>query len=500
MKAFSDKISNRLTRSNWWIILTSVIFVSFTYYMTFKNQLGGSFIYLNEYKWTTFVKFLPMMICVFSPQIVFAIFRNKINSIDTKILKISIWISIFVVYPSLYLLLDSPIYLGEVKFMSENITIIGVIILIIEVLSNPQPIIPIHADISTWKQKVSPEWIVIILFLMLAIYIGLNLKMEHSTDSTGFKSGFWIAIQSFTIVLVYYIFYLVNHFFLVNHIYSKKGIVYYLFSFVALMLIFTVPLCLLYYYLPAFRSTLNYKLGEDWIGPEAPTAFFSTYSASIFYIMYLTIPITILVQWIGMAKKVNALEQEKINTELNLLKQQINPHFFFNTLNNIYSMSRKKNKATPEAILQLSDLMRYVIYKGQEDTVSLDQEIKYIEDYVELQKLRLHQQFDFQFNIDIIDNNCQVTPLLFIIFVENSFKHGIEVASEDSYLHLNLIQNDSQIIFSCTNSIEEKPKNKAVGLGLNNLERRLELSYPNAYNINLRKKNDHYQAILTLDL
>jgi len=266
------------------------------------------------------------------------------------------------------------------------------------------------------------------------------------------------------------------------------------------MLIFTVPLCLLYYYLPAFRSTLNYKLGEDWIGPEAPTAFFSTYSASIFYIMYLTIPITILVQWIGMAKKVNALEQEKINTELNLLKQQINPHFFFNTLNNIYSMSRKKNKATPEAILQLSDLMRYVIYKGQEDTVSLDQEIKYIEDYVELQKLRLHQQFDFQFNIDIIDNNCQVTPLLFIIFVENSFKHGIEVASEDSYLHLNLIQNDSQIIFSCTNSIEEKPKNKAVGLGLNNLERRLELSYPNAYNINLRKKNDHYQAILTLDL
>lgn len=500
MKAYSTKISKHLTSSNWWIILTSVVFISFIYYMTFRNRLGGTLVYINEYKWKTFAIFLPLMIGIFLPQILFALLRSRINRIENSLVKMTLWVAAFVLYPLLYLLLPSTLEIGGVNYMSENITLIGIIILVLEVISNPTPIIHINADISIWKQKVSPEWIVAVLFIMLAIYISFNLKIENSSDPTGFKSGFWIGLQSTLVVIVYYIFYLINHYFLVNHIYRRKGVVYYIFSFIALMLIITVPLCLLYYHLPAFKSTLSYKLGEEWVGPNAPTAFFSVYSASIFYIMYLTIPITILVQWISMAQKVNTLEKEKTTTELNLLKQQINPHFFFNTLNNIYSMSRKKNEATPEAILQLSDLMRYVIYKGQEDTVSIGQEIKYLEDYVELQKLRLHQQFDFQFNIDIVDNDLQVSPLLFIIFVENAFKHGIEVASEDSYLHLNLRQDGSQISFSCTNSVEEKTDDYYSGLGLTNLKRRLDLSYPNTHTIDYHKSNDHYHAILTIDL
>jgi len=282
-----------------------------------------------------------------------------------------------------------------------------------------------------------------------------------------------------------------------NKIYRKKGIIYYAFSVLGSICIFFIPIFLLHSFLPAFRPLLVYKLAEDWVGADPPNAFWSMRLGSIVMPLLLTIPLTILMQWIGMAKRVNALEKEKTDTELNLLKQQINPHFFFNTLNNIYAMSRKKNEATPEAILQLSDLMRYVIYKGQESTVTLNQEIKYIEDYIDLQMLRLHQNFDYKFEIDVPDKAIEVTPLLFIIFVENAFKHGIEVASNDSYLHLTLKESNGTLTFTCSNSVEENTNESTPGLGLSNLKRRLELCYPDAHSLDIQKSEHNY--LLSID-
>ena len=153
--------------------------------------------------------------------------------------------------------------------------------------------------------------------------------------------------------------------------------------------------------------------------------------------MLATTPIILTVQWFKQSNEIADLEREKSATELNLLKQQINPDIFINTLNNLYALSLTKDEKTPEVILQLSELMRYVIKRGKEEVVPILEEIKYIEDYVWLQNIRLHKKLDFSFEKNIDDLSLKIPPLLFINLVENAFKHGIEPAEEDlSLIHI----------------------------------------------------------------
>lgn len=133
-------------------------------------------------------------------------------------------------------------------------------------------------------------------------------------------------------------------------------------------------------------------------------------------IILLSAPVLVALQWYEQDNQIVNLQKEKSETELNFLKQQINPHFFFNTLNNLYALSITKDQQTPEVILQLSELMRYVIYKGKEESVSLKEEIKYIEDYIQLQQIRLHKQLDFQFDKTMI-NGEQSNPATLIHYL-----------------------------------------------------------------------------------
>ncbi len=213
--------------------------------------------------------------------------------------------------------------------------------------------------------------------------------------------------------------------------------------------------------------------------------------------MIVSVPVIVAMQWFEQNSQIANLEKEKSATELNLLKQQINPHFFFNTLNNLYALSIVKDKQTPEVIMQLSELMRYVIYKGKEETVLLKEEIKYIEDYIQLQQIRLHKQLDFKFDKAITDEELRIPPLLFITFVENAFKHGIEPAENDCFLHLSLKSDGQQLVFICTNSLEEK-NNAPAGIGLQNLKRRMALRFPNQQEIVVEEKDNHFKATLRI--
>ena len=162
----------------------------------------------------------------------------------------------------------------------------------------------------------------------------------------------------------------------------------------------------------------------------------------------------------------------------------------------LYALSITKDAQTPEVIMQLSELMRYVIYKGKEETVSITEEIKYIEDYVRLQQIRLHKSLDFRFEQKIADPDLQVPPLLFIILVENAFKHGIETAERDCFLHIQLESNkQGQVTFICKNSVERKNPN-AKGVGLGNLRRRLALRFPEQHQFIVEEKEGAYQVFL----
>ena len=162
-------------------------------------------------------------------------------------------------------------------------------------------------------------------------------------------------------------------------------------------------------------------------------------------------------------------------------------------------MSLTKDEKTPETILQLSELMRYVIYKGKEEKVMLSEDLKYIQDYIELQQIRLHKNLDFHFEKDIENPRLQIPPLLFITFVENAFKHGIEPAEGKCFLKMQLTQKDNNVEFTCQNSVESPP-DKPAGIGLENLKRRLDILFPGHYDVNLKSNKTDYMASLKITL
>lgn len=197
-------------------------------------------------------------------------------------------------------------------------------------------------------------------------------------------------------------------------------------------------------------------------------------------------------------KSIIRLKNEKTKTELMHLKSQVNPHFFFNTLNNLYGLVGKDAKKAQELILKLSDMMRYSVYDGEKDTVLLSEEVTYLQNYIELHKMRYHKAIDIQFNIDITDNDYKVMPLLFIILLENAFKHGVENLRKNAYVHLNLTAHQNAINFEIENNFDATEESQEEGIGLQNLKRRLELVYPKNHTLTTSKTDDIYLAKLNI--
>ena len=178
-------------------------------------------------------------------------------------------------------------------------------------------------------------------------------------------------------------------------------------------------------------------------------------------------------------QKMMELERQKIENELQALKSQINPHFMFNSLNSIYALSLMGSDKTPETILKLGDILRYVIYEAREEKVLLGKEIKLINDYIDLQKIRSVNS-KISLKTENLNENVYITPLLFLPVLENGFKHGVK-GDTNGYLDMILKQTDNKLIFIAENSKGAAPSPvvpKFNGIGLENTKRRLEISYP----------------------
>ena len=146
------------------------------------------------------------------------------------------------------------------------------------------------------------------------------------------------------------------------------------------------------------------------------------------------------------------LKAERSQAELAMLKSQINPHFFFNTLNNLYGLVVEKSPQAPEVVLKLSDMMRYTIYEGKKETVKLSDEMNYLQSYIELHRLRYQKQVDIQFTKEI-GKDVMVAPLLFIILLENAFKHGVESLTEQAFIRLEVQADGSTVRFLIENKL-----------------------------------------------
>lgn len=220
---------------------------------------------------------------------------------------------------------------------------------------------------------------------------------------------------------------------------------------------------------------------------------------SIITFFYWSLLIYWAARWLfGQIKSTIKQKKEKANVELLHLQSQINPHFFFNTLNNLYGLIDKDSKKAKSMVLKLSDMMRYSIYDGQKEWVTLEEELEYIKNYIELHQARYHKETDIKLQHHIQQDGIMVMPLLFIILLENAFKHGVENLRENAYVHINLIANEDEIHFAIENNFDINGPSKEQGIGLKNLTRRLELVYPKRHSLSSSETNDIYKAQLTL--
>lgn len=195
-------------------------------------------------------------------------------------------------------------------------------------------------------------------------------------------------------------------------------------------------------------------------------------------------------------------ENEQLKTELSLLKSQVNPHFLFNTLNNLYGLiTQSQNQKASEVTLKLSDLMRYLLESSKTEKVSLNQEIKFLEDYLSLEKIRLSNNATMRFEVSGIDKEVFIAPLLFIPLVENTFKHGLQTISEDSYAHFFLSVQGNALFFEAQNSVGRiLDKQSKSGTGLDNLGKRLQLIYPEKHQLEIEKTETFFKVTLHVQL
>jgi LytS/YehU family sensor histidine kinase len=223
---------------------------------------------------------------------------------------------------------------------------------------------------------------------------------------------------------------------------------------------------------------------------------------NLFFFVVITSSLKFLRGFLQKQELLMKLEKEQLKTELSLLKAQVNPHFLFNTLNNLYGLILQKNtEQAAEITLKLSDLMRYVLESSKTEKVSLQKEVKFLEDYLALEKIRLAQQAVIRLEVSGIEKKVLVAPLLFIPLVENAFKHGLQTLSKDSFAHFSLSIQGNELYFEAHNSVGKTIENQAKsGTGLDNLRKRLALIYPTKHFLEIEEKENSFKVTLQISL
>lgn len=255
------------------------------------------------------------------------------------------------------------------------------------------------------------------------------------------------------------------------------------------------------------RTGLNYLLVTKNIWPEAEgvqNAFQFNHILAVmlgeFYVVAFVTAIKLTVEWIHEKQKAEDLQNLQLRTELNFLKSQIQPHFFFNTLNNLYALTLEKSEAASDVVLKLSDIMQYVLYEVKEPTISLLTEINYIQNFLNLEQLGKTDEIESHMEIEGNLEGIRVPPLLFLPFIENCFKHG---RKNNPHLKVHIqfkIKENKKLIFTAENNFNELSKTTNHGIGNSNVQRRLELLFGNAYELQSTVDKDLYKVKMSFPL
>ena len=310
--------------------------------------------------------------------------------------------------------------------------------------------------------------------------------MRHATPHADMAMNMFVSSLAFNICLI--IFFYVHHYFIFDRLVVPR---HYLSYVIVLAFSFT----LIFWASRFFRRTVFESL-PFMLRPVSFRDFIRTINWFLL-ILAVDFGIKLLMQLRQTEQRAREIENAQLRTELSFLHAQINPHFLFNSLNTIYSLALKKSDSAPTAVLKLSHLLRYVIDDANKENVLLEQEVTYLNNYIELQKLRSTSTLEVNFKVTGNINSTQIAPLLLLPFVENAFKYGIS-NKDASPIDIVLTRTDTTLIFTVLNRKFEGGENDSTGIGINNVKRRLELLYYNKHQLQIEDKQDIYFIKLTI--
>lgn len=273
------------------------------------------------------------------------------------------------------------------------------------------------------------------------------------------------------------------HFFAFHKLFERRKYFLYFIALIAILV------------LSGFGAEYVYQLITD-----SPNSHTGAVGTALFFII-LTTGFKYYTQGVKQQYLLQEAEAKQARSELAQLKAQLHPHFLFNTLNNLYALSLEDSRKLPEMILKLSELMRYILESAQKAMHPLTEEIRFIENYVELEKLRLSKSHNIQLSVQGRLDGQEIAPLLLMPFVENAFKHGGSVSGSGGFIHIQAEMRESEFVFQIENGVLPKPgndKNKSNGIGLANVKRRLAILYPKKHSLVIHDDGKTYRSELSL--
>lgn len=341
----------------------------------------------------------------------------------------------------------------------------------------------------------------------IKLVLDLGSQLEHLGRLGSYAWQFCV------MALLMFFFYWLNRYLLIRQCLSRFGLAcFVVVSLLALMLL-TPLLAAMVIALPINALPQDVAL----LVPGGNNNPFDAHNYRFMFVVWLvSTPIILAFERQQQASRLAAIAQQQAQTELQLLQQQINPHFLFNTLNSLYALTLMKTEDAPERILQLAGLLRYSVYRGQQPEVSLSEEVACLKDYLALQQIR--QGARLSIDCDWPEPalaQLRLAPLLFIVLVENAFKHGLEPSQHQGWFKLEFWLQDGKLCFRCDNSLPPtepgegaekhviaaaQPLAEGGGLGLTNLSRRLALLYPDGHKLISERRDDHWHAQLEIEL
>ncbi len=338
----------------------------------------------------------------------------------------------------------------------------------------------------------------------MKLWIKYHKLLSHSTiwiillfiNINFFSSfkGFTIAFErGISLILLYSLLFYSNWFVFIPRLYIKKRYLWFSISVITAVIVTSIIRIIIEQHFGIIRPLQRSPL----IVNKELRGFFLAFSFSSFIFIVSTM-LRMANYYSLQSKQKDILLQEKTAAELQLLKAQINPHFLFNALNNIYALVLIKSDNAADSLMSLSQLLRYIIYDASGEKVALDKEIRYLQYYIDLESLRLTNKQALNYNPDINSANYTIMPLTFIPFIENSFKHSD--VNKGGFIKIDLTLKGNLLYFSCKNSFSEKTVDSTGGIGMENSLKRLEIMYAGRHELNIKKENNVFSVELSLEL